>query len=134
MTLRTLGLVGITLVSAFAAISGIVVDFTPSHVYNPAWPLHAQFHGYLSIARTVLIMLAAILLAWGPVRRGDRAAWAVVAVLLLGWIAIWLLAPLVVPGTGDRTTYVFAAVLAPLYLVGIWLTRPRVIRQNGHGH
>jgi hypothetical protein len=125
MTRRTLGLVGITLLSAFAAISGVVVDFTASHVYNPAWPPHAQFHGYLSIARTVLIMIAAIGLAWGPVRRGDRVAWVVLAVLVLGWIAIWLVAPLIVPGTGDRATYVFAAVLAPLYLIAIWLVRPR---------
>jgi hypothetical protein len=124
MTARTLGLAVLTVVSAFAGISGVVVDFTPTHVYNPAWPPHAQFHGYLSIARTVLIMAAALVLAWGPVRRGDRAAWSVLAVLLLGWIAIWLLAPLVVPGTEDRATYVFAAVLAPLYVAGIWLVRP----------
>ncbi|PYN52427.1 MAG: hypothetical protein DMD92_21565 [Candidatus Rokuibacteriota bacterium] len=124
MTLRTLGVAGITLLSTFAGISGVAVDFTASHIYNPVWPPHAQFHGYLSIARTVLIMTAAILLAWGPVRRGDRAAWIVLAVLLLGWVAIWLLAPIVVPGTGDRATYVFAAVLAPLYLVSIWLVRP----------
>jgi hypothetical protein len=130
MTSRTVGLLGVTLVSAFAGISGVVVDFTASHIYNPAWPPHAQFHGYLSIARTVLIMAAAIVLAWGPVRRDDRAAWAVLAVLLLGWIAIWLMAPLVVPGTGDRATYVFAAVLAPLYLVGIWLVRPRAVRRG----
>jgi len=133
MTSRTVALVGITLVSAFGGISGVVIDFTASHVYNPAWPPHAQFHGYLSIARTLLIMIAAILLAWGPVRRGDPAAWTVLAVLLLGWIAIWLLAPIVVPGTGDRATYVFAAVLAPLYLVGIWLVRPPVPRQNSVG-
>src|SRR4029453_16258450 len=126
MTARTIGLVSITLVSAFAGISGVVIDFTASHIYNPAWPPHAQFHGYLSIARTVLIMIAAVGLAWGPVRRGDRAAWAVLAVLLLGWIAIWLMAPLAVPGTGDRATYMFATVLAPLYLIGIWLVRPRV--------
>jgi hypothetical protein len=130
MTLRTLGIAGITLLSTFAGISGVAVDFTASHIYNPVWPPHAQFHGYLSIARTVLIMTAAILLAWGPVRRGDRAAWIVLAVLLLGWVAIWLLAPIVVPGTGDRATYVFAAMLAPLYLVGIWLVRPPVLRQN----
>ena len=124
MRQRTLGLVIITVVSAFAAISGVVVDFTASHVYNPAWPPHAQFHGYLSIARTVLILAGAIGLGWGPVRRGDRAAWIVMSLLVLGWVAIWFLAPLVVPGTGDRATYVFAAVLAPLYLASIWLARP----------
>jgi len=126
MTPRTLGLVGITLVSAFAGISGVVVDFTASHIYNPAWPPHAQFHGYLSIARTVLIMSASVVLAWGPVRRGDRAAWTVMGILLLGWIAIWLLAPLAVPGTGERATYVFAGVLAVFYVVGIWLVRPGI--------
>jgi hypothetical protein len=130
MTSRTLGLAGITLLSAFAAISGVVVDFTASHVYNPAWPPHAQFHGYLSIARTVLIMAAAIALAWGPVRRGDRGAWAALALLVLGWIGIWLLAPLIVPGTGDRATYVFAGVLAPLYLIAVWLVRPPRGRAN----
>src|SRR5262245_26802821 len=130
MTLRTCGLAGITLVSAFAGISGVVVDFTASHIYNPAWPAHAQFHGYLSIARTVLIMAAAIGLTWGPVRRGNRAAWAILALLLLGWDAIWLVAPIIVPGTGDRTAYVFAGVLAPLYLVGIWLVRPPALRQD----
>ena len=130
MTARGVGLVGITLISAFAGISGVVIDFTASHIYNPAWPPHAQFHGYLSIARTVLIMIAAVVLAWGPVRRGDRAAWTVLAVLLLGWIAIWMMAPLAVPGTGDRATYMFAVALAPLYLIGIWLVRPRVVRQE----
>jgi hypothetical protein len=38
MTSRTVGLVGITLVGAFAGISGAAVDFTASHVYNPAKP------------------------------------------------------------------------------------------------
>jgi hypothetical protein len=124
VTQCTLGLVLITVVSAFAGISGVVVDFTATHVYNPAWPPHAQFHGYLSIARTVLILAGAIGLGWGPVRRGDRAAWIVMSLLVLGWVGIWFLAPLVVPGTADRATYVFAGVLAPLYLAGIWLTRP----------
>jgi hypothetical protein len=126
MTAKRVGLVGITLLSAFAGISGVAVDLTASHVYNPAWPPHAQFHGYLSIARTVLIMAAVIFLAWGPVRGGDRFAWRVLALLLLGWLAIWFIAPIVVPGTGDRATYLFAGVLAPLYLVGIWLVRPPV--------
>lgn len=120
------GLVGITLLSVFAGISGVVVDFTASHVYNPAWPPHAQLHGYLSIARTVLIMAAAIALAWGPVRGGDRFAWGVLAFLLLGWLAIWFIAPVAVPGAVDRATYLFAGVLAPLYVVGLWLVRPGI--------
>src|SRR5256885_8680913 len=77
------GLVGISLLSVFAAISGVVVDFTASRVYNPAWQPPAQFHGYLSVARSVLIMAAVIALVWGPVRRGDRVALGVLAVLLL---------------------------------------------------
>ena len=118
------GLVGITVLSLFAAVSGVVVDFTASHVYNPAWPPHAKFHGYLSIARTVLIMAVALALLWGPVRHGDRFAWGVLVALLLGWLAIWFIAPLAVPGTGDRATYLFAGVLASLYVVGLWLIRP----------
>src|SRR5207247_2574060 len=113
------GLVGITLLSVFAAISGVVVDFTASHVYNPAWPPHAQFHGYLSVARTVLIMAAVIALVWGPVRRGDRFAWGVLVFLLLGWVAVWFIGPIAVPGTGDRATYLFVGVLAPLFVVGL---------------
>lgn len=42
-----------------------------------------------------------------------------------GWLAIWSLAPLAVPGTGDRAAYAFAAVLTPLSLLGLWLCRPR---------
>lgn len=118
------GLVGITVLSLFAAVSGVVVDFTASHVYNPAWPPHAKFHGYLSIARTVLIMAVALALLWGPVRHGDRFAWGVLVVLLLGWLAIWFIAPIAVPGAGDRGTYLFAGVLAPLFVVGLWLIRP----------
>ena len=118
------GLVGITLLSVFVGVSGVVVDFTATHVYNPAWPPHARLHGYLSIARTVLIMAVALALAWGPVRDGDRFAWGVLAFLLLGWLAIWWIAPVVVPGAGDRASYLFAGVLGPLYVIGLWLVRP----------
>src|SRR5256885_4973398 len=68
------GLVGITLLSVFAAISGLVVHFTASHVYNPASPPPAQFHRYLSVAPTVLILAALIAPVWGPARQGDRFA------------------------------------------------------------
>lgn len=125
MTAQRAGLVLITALSAFVAISGVVFDFTDTHIYNPTWPAHARFHAYLSIARTVLIMLAVIVLAWGPVRAGARFGWGILTLLLLGWIAIWLVAPLVVPGTGDRAGYAFAAVLAPASLIGLWLVRPR---------
>ena len=123
--MKTAGLVLLTVLCAFAAISGVVFDFRPSHIYNPAWPRHAQFHGYLSIARTVLVMAAVTVLAWGPVRAGVRWGWGVMALLLLGWLAIWFLAPLAVPGTGDRAAYMFATVLTPLALLGLWLCRPR---------
>ncbi len=125
MSARTVGLALLTALSAFVAVSGVVFDFTATHVYNPAWPPHARFHAYLSIARTVLIMLAVVVLAWGPVRAGARHVWGVLALLLLGWVAIWFLAPVVVPGTGDRAAYIFAGALAPLSLIGLWLVRPR---------
>ncbi len=123
--MKTAGVVPLTALSAFAAISGVVFDFRATHIYNPAWPPHAQFHGYLSIARTVLVMLAVIALAWGLVRAGMRWGWGVMALLLLGWLTIWFVAPLAVPGTGDRAAYAFAAVLTPLSVLGLWLCRPR---------
>lgn len=125
MTSQRVGLALITVLSVFVAVSGVVFDFTDTHIYNPTWPAHARFHAYLSIARTVLIMLAVVVLAWGPVRAGARFGWVVLALLLLGWIAIWLVAPLAVPGTGDRAGYVFALALAPASLIGLWLVRPR---------
>ena len=118
------GLVLLTALSAFAAVSGVVVDFSSTHIYNPAWPPHAQFHGYLSIARTVLIMLVVIGLAWGPVRVGTPYAWHVLVALLFGWLGAWFIAPLVVPGTGDRAAFLFASVLTLLALIGAWLLRP----------
>jgi hypothetical protein len=125
VTSQRVGLALITVLSVFVAVSGVVFDFTDTHIYNPTWPAHARFHAYLSIARTVLIMLAVVVLAWGPVRAGARFGWVVLALLLLGWIAIWLVAPLAVPGTGDRAGYVFALALAPASLIGLWLVRPR---------
>lgn len=122
--MKTAGLVLLTAVCAFAAVSGVVFDFTSTHIYSPAWPPHARFHGYLSIGRTVLIMLAAVVLAWGPVRAGLPYAWALLALLLCGWLGLWFIAPLIVPGTGERSAYVFAGVLAPPVLAGIWLVRP----------
>jgi len=124
VTRKNVGLVLLTMLSGFVAISGVVVDFTATHIYNPTWPPHARFHGYLSIARTVLIMAAVIVLIWGPVRAKHRFGWGVLGLLLLGWIAIWFIAPLVVPGTEERVTYIFAAALVPPSLIGLWLTRP----------
>jgi hypothetical protein len=111
--------------AVFVAISAIVFDFTPTHLYNPTWPEHARFHGYLSVARTVLIMAVIVALAWGPVRRADRLSWGILALLLLGWLLIWFLAPLAVPGTADRVDLWFPAALTPLALCGLWLCRPR---------
>jgi hypothetical protein len=125
VTSQRVGLALLTLLSVFVAVSGVVFDFSESHIYNPAWPPHARVHAYLSIARTVLIMLAIVVLAWGPVRARVRFGWGVLALLLLGWIGIWFVAPLAVPGTGDRAGYIFAGVLAPASLVGLWLARPR---------
>jgi hypothetical protein len=122
---RGVGFALLTGLSVFVAVSGVVFDFSDTHIYNPAWPPHARFHAYLSIARTVLIMLAVVVLAWGPVRTGARFGWGLLALLLLGWIAIWFVAPLAVPGAGDRAGYVFAGVLAPASLIGLWLVRPR---------
>jgi hypothetical protein len=122
---RGVGLALLTGLSVFVAVSGVVFDFSDTHIYNPAWPPHARFHAYLSIARTVLIMLAVVVLAWGPVRTGARFGWGLLALLLLGWIAIWFVAPLAVPGAGDRAGYVFAGVLVPASLIGLWLVRPR---------
>jgi hypothetical protein len=124
MTAKTLGLVLLTVLSVLVALSAIVVDFTPTHLYNPTWPPHAQFHGYLSVARTVLIMGAIVVLAWGPVRAGMRFGWTVLTFLLLGWLVIWFIAPLAVPGSGDRGAYLFALTLTPLSLLGLWLCCP----------
>ena len=125
MTRTTIGLLLLTGLAVFVAVSAIVFDFTPTHLYNPAWPEHARFHGYLSVARTVLIMLVIVALAWGPVRAADRPSWAILALLLLGWLLIWFLAPLAVPGTVDRVDLWFAIALTPLALYGLWLCRPR---------
>jgi hypothetical protein len=35
--MKTAGLVLLTALSAFAAISGVVFDFRATHIYNPAW-------------------------------------------------------------------------------------------------
>lgn len=123
LTRQTAGCVLLTTLCAFVAVSAIIYDFTPTHLYNPTWPPHARFHAYLSVARTVLIMATIVALVWGPVRAGQRFAWGLLAFLLLGWLAIWFLAPLAVPGMVDRIDLWFAAVLTPTSGLGLWLVR-----------
>lgn len=120
---KTTGLAILTALSVFVAVSAVAVDFTKTHLYNPTWPPHARLHGYLSIARTVLIMATIIVLVWGPVRTGIKFAWGVLSLLLLGWLAIWFIAPLVVPESGDLGAYIFAGMLTPVALFALWLVR-----------
>ena len=64
-------------------------------------------------------------MSWlSPFGGGAPYAWHVLVALLFGWLGAWFIAPLVVPGTGDRAAYLFAGALALPALVGVWLLRP----------
>jgi hypothetical protein len=77
-------------------LSSLVMDFNESHVYNPAWPPHARYHGFLFMNLLVAVGALSIALLWRPKQLNLINETTIVGILNA---AIWtsFLLPLVVP-------------------------------------
>jgi hypothetical protein len=65
MTIK--GLLGRVLMSLGAAIAGgvpPVVDITPTHLFNPAWPAHARLHEAWLLSTGGMLVLVALYFIW----------------------------------------------------------------------
>ncbi len=65
MTNRNLlGRILMSVATAIAAFIPIVIDLSPTHVFNAAWPPHARLHEVWLLATGTLIALVALYLIW----------------------------------------------------------------------
>ncbi len=74
-------------VAGVTAVSPLVADWNRTHVFNPAWPPHAKFHGGHTIALGLLLGTLALWMLWR--RPGDERERARDAALVAGvfWAA-----------------------------------------------
>ena len=87
MTARDLlGRILMTLTAAEVGIIPFLVDVSPSHIFNPAWPAHARLHGIWLLVSGGLFSLVALYLIWFR-RERRRSAVAMAGVLLGGILA-----------------------------------------------
>jgi hypothetical protein len=62
-------IVGKTLMSATAVaqiIGPFVFDFNETHIYNPSWPPHAEFHNAQTMSSGVALSAATLVNLWRP--------------------------------------------------------------------
>jgi hypothetical protein len=79
-----LGRVLMSLAAAEVGVIPLLIDLGPSHIYNPAWPAHARFHGVWLLASGGLLSLVALYLIW--FQRDNRRYAITMAGVLLGAI------------------------------------------------
>jgi hypothetical protein len=120
MTARDLlGRVLISAVAAEVGILPIIIDLSPSHVFNPGWPAHARLHGVWLLASGGLMALVALYLTW--FYRANRVvavtmAGVLLGIILGGFFAAVATAPLY---GGQIVDSADAAVMAQDMIVGI---------------
>lgn len=66
MSRQRIGRVLLSLAAIVTAIGTVVADMNPSHVFNPAWPPHARFHGAQLVVIAILLAVIALWLLWRP--------------------------------------------------------------------
>src|SRR5271169_3591711 len=74
--------------TAIAGFIPLVVDLTPTHVLNPAWPAHARLHEVWLLATGTLLAIVALYFIWFYRERprfGVAIAGVLVSVLLGGF-------------------------------------------------
>lgn len=79
------------------SISSLVMDFNESHVYNPIWPSHARYHGFLFMNLLVAVGSLSLFLLWRPAPSTEDALRVRIAAFLSTVIPVCFLLPLLIP-------------------------------------
>lgn len=66
------GTVPMSIAAVATSLAAQLADLKATHVYNPAWPPHARYHGVLFICLLTGVGLLALALTWTP-RSGDES-------------------------------------------------------------
>lgn len=127
-----------TLILAAGAVSSFVLDWSPNHLLNPAWPPHAKFHGALLLFLLAGVSSTAIWLLWRPAGEPVLGIRVAAAVSVSFWTPLffipfllpaaswWAGAPSHIPryqGWAIYPNLVTAAVLLGLTMSAVWLAK-----------
>jgi hypothetical protein len=99
------------------------------HLQQEAWPSHALFHVVMGLGSLLAACGLILVLAWGPLKRGERWAWFAIGIAVLTIHGFQLLGDLVTDG-GLRNqqgmvasgTVLMTAIVVSLLLYAVALT------------
>jgi hypothetical protein len=116
--------VGIALIlfTSGAWLVGLCVG-VPDHLVDESWPPHARFHAIQALLWVVALNVTIAVLALGPVRRGERWALFLLALLLVCGQGSYFIAFTLIPGGAPPEAYAHtgSAISAALFTVGLVL-------------
>jgi hypothetical protein len=95
----------------------------PTHLGDPTWSAHAQFHHVLGWIWLAGLAIGIIVLAWGPLQRRERwSLWLLSALFIFSQIAHFMAEAIVPAGRPPEAWYDLAlGFQAFIYLVGLIL-------------
>ncbi len=90
--------------AAATTVIQVVADLNATHVFNPAWPPHARFHGIVGITMVACWSITANWLLWRPGSRRERDLGAKIAALssAFSWAPFFL--AITLPGASFEDT------------------------------
>ena len=95
MKQRNFGRYILSLVLVVGAVISMKVDFTETHIYNPAWPPHAVFHDIAMLNHLVGTSLIALWLMWRKSSEPNIGLRVATLVVLSFWSAFFYVTTLV---------------------------------------
>ena len=88
----------LTAVLLAGTVASFVLDWSPNHLLNPAWPGHARFHGALLLFTLAGISLTAIWLLWRDSKEPEVAIKAAALLAASFWTPLFYITS-VLPGS-----------------------------------
>jgi hypothetical protein len=76
-------------VAFFGGVGGVLVDFSATHLLNPAWPPHAKFHNAQTMSIGMLLAILTIAFAFWPSVSGRLQLMATAVLGTLYWASIF---------------------------------------------